>query len=361
KEEFQGISWNRWPKDFAQRDKNTLEKYIFQKEKNEALELIFFEQFIFHRQWKAFHSYCSERDIRLIGDIPMFVAFDSSDVWSNQEYFDLDPEGSPNKVAGVPPDYFSAGGQRWGNPLFNWEMMQRDGFSWWTARVRKTLEHFDIIRMDHFRGFSACWAIPAEDETAENGQWIGTHGRELLGVLSEEIRKESMDKLPIIAEDLGIITDDVKELMDDFGLPGMKVLLFAFDGDVGSNPYAPHNHIPESVVYTGTHDNNTARGWWEGESDEGARLLVSEYTGRDINKENVSEVFTVMALSSTSKLAVIPMQDILGLGAGCRMNVPGSTKGNWLWRMSKIDFEELTRADSGVVARFKRLNSLYGR
>ncbi len=167
--------------------------------------------------------------------------------------------------------------------------------------------------------------------------------------------------MPIIAEDLGIITDDVKELMDDFGLPGMKVLLFAFDGDVGSNPYAPHNHIPESVVYTGTHDNNTARGWWEGESDEGARLLVSEYTGRDINKENVSEVFTVMALSSTSKLAVIPMQDILGLGAGCRMNVPGSTKGNWLWRMSKIDFEELTRADSGVVARFKRLNSLYGR
>jgi 4-alpha-glucanotransferase len=296
-----------------------------------------------------------------MGDIPMFVAFDSSDVWSNQEYFDLDPEGYPNKVAGVPPDYFSANGQRWGNPLYNWETMRRDGFSWWTARFRKAIEHFDLIRIDHFRGFSACWAVPAEEETAVNGEWTETPGRELLEALSENIRKDGMVELPLIAEDLGIITDDVRELMADFGLPGMKVLLFAFDGDVGSSPYAPHNHIPESVVYTGTHDNNTVRGWWENESDERSRSLISEYTGRDINKENVSEVFTMMALSSTSKLAIIPMQDILGLSDACRMNVPGVAQGNWLWRMSRSDLEALTRADSDTTVRFRKLNSLFGR
>lgn len=361
KKEFAGISWNMWPKGFALKDKNTIENYFSQKEKSEEFELICFEQFIFDRQWKAFHRYCTERDIRLMGDIPMFVAYDSSDVWSNQEYFDLDPEGSPNKVAGVPPDYFSSNGQRWGNPLYNWEMMRRDGFSWWISRFRKALEHFDLIRIDHFRGFSACWAVPADQKTAVNGQWTETPGRELLEAMSENIPKNEKDELPLIAEDLGIITDEVRELMADFGLPGMKVLLFAFDGDIGSSPYAPHNHIPKSVVYTGTHDNNTVRGWWESESDERSRSLIQEYTGREINKENVSEAFILMALSSTSKLAVIPMQDILGLGSGCRMNVPGVAQGNWLWRMTSADLETLARADSGITARFKRLNSLFGR
>ncbi|MDY9920505.1 MAG: 4-alpha-glucanotransferase [Synergistota bacterium] len=361
KKDFEDLSWNRWPKEFATRDKGTLKNYSSQKEKSEEIELICFEQFIFDRQWKAFHRYCLDRDVRLMGDVPMFVAFDSSDVWSNREYFDLDPEGAPNKVAGVPPDYFSANGQRWGNPLYNWETMRRDGFRWWTARFRKALEHFDLIRIDHFRGFSACWAVPAEEETAVNGEWTETPGRKLLEALSENIRKDGMDELPLIAEDLGIITDDVRKLMADFGLPGMKVLLFAFDGEVGSSPYAPHNHIPESVVYTGTHDNNTVRGWWESESDERSRSLVSEYTGREINNENVSEVFSLMALSSTSKLAIIPMQDILGLGCDCRMNVPGVGGGNWLWRMSSSDLDALNRADSHIMVRYKRLNSLFGR
>ena len=361
KKDFEDISWNRWPKAFANRDKEILESYSSQKDKNEEIELICFEQFIFDRQWKAFHRYCKERDIRLMGDIPMFVAFDSSDVWSNQEYFDLDPEGAPNKVAGVPPDYFSSSGQRWGNPLYNWETMRGDGFSWWAARFRKALEDFDLVRIDHFRGFSACWAVPAEEETAVNGEWTETPGRELLEALSQSIRKDGTDELPLIAEDLGIITDDVRELMADFGLPGMKVLLFAFDGEVGSNPYAPHNHVPGSVVYTGTHDNNTVRGWWERESDESSRSLVAEYTGREISKENVSEVFNVMALSSTSKLAIIPMQDILGLGSDCRMNVPGVSEGNWLWRMSGADLEALDRADSHIKVRYKWLNSLFGR
>ncbi len=239
--------------------------------------------------------------------------------------------------------------------------MRGDGFSWWTARFRKALEDFDLVRIDHFRGFSACWAVPAEEETAVNGEWTETPGRELLEALSQSIRKDGTDELPLIAEDLGIITDDVRELMADFGLPGMKVLLFAFDGEVGSNPYAPHNHVPGSVVYTGTHDNNTVRGWWERESDESSRSLVAEYTGREISKENVSEVFNVMALSSTSKLAIIPMQDILGLGSDCRMNVPGVSEGNWLWRMSGADLEALDRADSHIKVRYKWLNSLFGR
>ena len=361
KDSFDRLPWNQWPKEIAQRDKKTIENLSAQKNIVEALELIYFEQYIFDRQWKAFHSYCSEKDIKLMGDIPMFAAFDSSDVWSNQEYFDLDHEGLPNKVAGVPPDYFSDKGQRWGNPLYNWKNMQMSGYSWWVSRFKKALENFDLLRIDHFRGFSACWGVPACEETAENGQWIETPGRELLGVLAEKIRVDAAVELPLVAEDLGIITDDVRELMDRFGLPCMKVLLFAFNGDVASNPYAPHNHIPCAVVYTGTHDNNTVKGWWESESDERIRTLVSEYTVRKITKDNVADVFTGMALSSTAKLAIVPTQDILGLGADSRMNIPGVAEGNWLWRLSKKDFEELTRADSEISARFKKINSLYGR
>ncbi|MDD4160441.1 MAG: 4-alpha-glucanotransferase, partial [Synergistaceae bacterium] len=361
KKDLKGLPWNKWPKEFLQRNKNTLENYLSQKDKKEEMERVCFEQFIFDRQWKAFHHYCMARDVRLMGDVPMFVAFDSSDVWSNQEYFDLDCQGSPNKVAGVPPDYFSSSGQKWGNPLYNWEILRRDGFRWWISRFRKALEHFDLIRIDHFRGFSACWTVPAGEETAENGEWKETPGRELLGALCKQLREEGIDELPLIAEDLGIITDDVRGIMKEFGLPGMKVLLFAFGDDPGSNPYAPHNHIPASVVYTGTHDNNTVRGWWECETDEISRSLLSEYTNRDVNKDNVSEIFTLMALSSTSKLAIVPMQDILGLGSGSRINVPGKAKGNWLWRMGMADFKGLTGADSDTAIRFKRLNSLYGR
>ncbi|NLX83996.1 MAG: 4-alpha-glucanotransferase [Synergistaceae bacterium] len=361
KKKFDGLPWNKWPQEFAQRDKEALENFIVQKETCEAVEFIYFGQYILYRQWKAFHLYCSEKDIKLMGDIPMFAALDSSDVWSNQKYFDLDYDGFPNKVAGVPPDYFSNKGQRWGNPLYNWENMQKDGYGWWVSRFKKALENFDLLRIDHFRGFSACWAIPVCEETAENGQWIETPGRELLAVLADKIQKNDAAELPLIAEDLGIITDDVRGLMNLFGLPGMKVLLFAFNDDVASNPYAPHNHVPGSVVYTGTHDNNTVRGWWENESDERSRSLVSQYTVREITKENVAEVFAVMALSSTSKVAIVPMQDILGLGTDSRMNVPGVAQGNWLWRIGIKDFEELIGADSEISARFKKLNSLYGR
>lgn len=361
KSEFENLPWNEWPEAFALKDRDTIENYIRVKNNKDEIDLVFFEQFVFDRQWKAFRSFCNGKGISLMGDVPMFVAYDSADVWANRELFDLDPEGSPNKVAGVPPDYFSATGQRWGNPLYNWEIMQKNGFAWWIARTKKALENFDLVRIDHFRGFSACWAVPAEEDTAENGEWKDTPGRELLNAIHGMIREEGLRASALIAEDLGIITDDVRELMDEFGLPGMKVLLFAFDGECGPNPYAPHNHRPDSVVYTGTHDNNTVCGWWANDSDEHARSLVSEYTGREINDLNVSEVFVNMALSSTSGIAILPMQDILSLGAPARMNIPGVAAGNWVWRMTSDQFESLSVADSGIMARCKRLNRIYGR
>lgn len=361
KNEFEGLPWNKWPKEFAMKDEAAIEKYICDKGKSEDKELIFFEQFIFERQWRKFRSYCLRRGISLMGDIPMFVAYDSADVWSGREFFDLDPEGSPNKVAGVPPDYFSVTGQRWGNPLYKWEAMKKDGFSWWRARIRKAFGRFDLVRIDHFRGLSACWSVPAEEDTAENGCWEVSPGKELLGTIQGMIREEGLQGSGLIAEDLGIITDDVRELMNEFALPGMKVLLFAFEGEIASNPYAPHNHRPDYVVYTGTHDNNTVRGWWENESDEHTRSLIRDYTGLDVSAGNVSEAFVRMALSSTSGLAIIPMQDILSLGASARMNVPGSVGGNWLWRMTDDDFESVTAADSVIKTRYKRLNRIYGR
>jgi len=361
KDEFGGLPWNRWPEPFALRDREAVADFIAEKRNEEEAELIFFEQFIFDRQWRKFRSYCRDRGISLMGDVPMFVAYDSADVWANRELFDLDPQGSPNKVAGVPPDYFSTSGQRWGNPLYNWETMRKDGFAWWKARIKKALKNFDLVRIDHFRGFSACWAVPADQETAENGEWRISPGRELLGAIFGMIREEGLKPSGLVAEDLGIITDDVKELMEEFSLPGMKILLFAFDGEIGRNPYAPHNHKPDSVVYTGTHDNNTVRGWWENEADVHTRSLVSEYTGLEISAHNVSEVFVNMALSSTSALAVIPVQDILSLGEEARMNVPGVAAGNWLWRMSTDQLRTLTADDSGIKARLKRSNRLYGR
>ncbi len=361
KSDFEGLPWNMWPEALALRDQSALENYMRQKGKDEEIELVLFEQFIFDRQWRAFRRFCNDRGISLMGDMPMFAAYDSADVWSNRDLFDLDPQGSPNKVAGVPPDYFSATGQRWGNPVYNWEAMQKEGYAWWKARTRKALEKFDLVRIDHFRGFSACWAVPTEEDTAQNGEWTPAPGRELLNAIFDMIREEGFQASALVAEDLGIITDDVRKLMEEFGLPGMNVLLFGFDGEVGSNPYAPHNHRTDSVVYTGTHDNNTVRGWWVRESEELTRSLVSEYTGLEINEMNVSEIFAKMALSSTSGLAVIPMQDILSLGASARMNVPGVAAHNWLWRMSAAQLGALAGDDSGIRSRFKRLNRIFGR
>ncbi|MCF0247524.1 MAG: 4-alpha-glucanotransferase, partial [Synergistes sp.] len=267
--------------------------------------------------------------------------------------------GTPRCVSGVPPDYFSRFGQRWGNPLYKWEVMREDNFDWWCARLAHTLECCSLLRVDHFRGLCAYWEIPAEEKTAVNGCWQPALGREMLEAFAED-QGLPRDELPIIAEDLGVITDDVVELMEDFSLPGMKVLMFAFGKDVAVSPYAPHNITKCSIVYTGTHDNDTAVGWW----DEGAtaieRLNFANYTNEAVTNENVSSIMVRMALSSVADIAVIPVQDLLGLDGSCRMNTPSTTLGNWGWRMTRSELDTLS--DSGIFADgLKTMNLIYGR
>jgi len=361
KEHFGGMCWNEWPENFRNRDENSLRIFISEESNAESIDFYAFVQYIFYRQWHELHEYCSKRGISIIGDIPMFVALDSSDVWSNRELFNLRDDGSPGLVAGVPPDYFSSTGQRWGNPVYRWDRMEENGFRWWIMRIRHALKIYDSARVDHFRGFCAYWAIPPEDKTAQNGKWVVAPGRSFFRALDADIRAENGKELNLIAEDLGIITDDVRELMAEFRLPGMKVLLFAFCDATGANPYAPHNISSDSVVYTGTHDNNTAAGWWKNETSECDRRRFRSYIGYDIRDEDVPERMLIMALSSHADLAVIPMQDILGLDETARMNTPGKPEGNWEWRLERGYFLNRTSDAPDLTGRLKELNIIYGR
>ncbi|HEX8136823.1 MAG TPA: 4-alpha-glucanotransferase [Pyrinomonadaceae bacterium] len=330
-----GVAWNEWEQAFVRREQQALARA--REELRDSIEAQKFYQFLFFKQWFALKSYCNERSIKLIGDIPIFVAQDSSDVWTNPEQFKLDERGVPTVVAGVPPDYFSATGQLWGNPLYNWERMRADGFRWWIARVASTLQTVDILRIDHFRGFAACWEIPGGDKTAERGRWVEAPGRELFTAI-----REALGQLPIIAEDLGVITPDVEALRDDFGFPGMRILQFAFGGDPTDHDL-PHNYHQHVVVYTGTHDNDTAVGWFESEAGAGStrdaaqvereREFCLKYLrsdGRAIHWDFIRAV-----LASVADMAVVPLQDLLGLGNSARMNLPNSTVGNWAWRYTR--------------------------
>ncbi|WP_346690419.1 4-alpha-glucanotransferase [uncultured Cloacibacillus sp.] len=345
--------WADWPAELAARDEAALAR--FEAECAEELSFIEFTQFVFFRQLGALSAYCAELGVELMGDAPIYVAWDGADVWAARGLFDLEPDGRPRCVAGVPPDYFSETGQRWGNPLYRWEEMRRDGFAWWRSRLRHILKYCAVARIDHFRGLSAFWEIPAECETAKDGRWLPALGGEML----EAFRREECGggELPLVAEDLGIITDDVRELMARFGLPGMKVLMFAFGGRVAENPYAPHNVAPRSVIYTGTHDNDTAAGWWSGSATAQERENFALYTGREVDAGNAAEIMTRMALSSTAELAVVPAQDLLGLGAECRMNRPSVPKGNWGWRLTEDEAARLRDKAPSLRA----LNDIYGR
>lgn len=345
--------WTEWPAALAAHDEAAIAG--FEAANMDELSFIAFAQFIFFRQLGALSASCAELGVELMGDAPIYVAWDGADVWAARGLFDLEADGRPRCVAGVPPDYFSETGQRWGNPLYKWEEMRRDGFAWWRSRLRHLLKYCATVRIDHFRGLSAFWEIPAECETAKDGRWRPALGGEML----ETFRREDCGgrELPVVAEDLGIITDDVRELMARFGLPGMKVLMFAFGGSVAENPYAPHNVEQRSVIYTGTHDNDTAAGWWSGSSTAQERGNFALYTGRDVDAGNAAEIMTRMALSSTAELAVIPAQDILGLGAGCRMNRPSVPKGNWGWRLTA---EEAARLRDKAEP-LRGLNGIYGR
>jgi len=344
REENSHRAWMDWPEDVRNRHKEALKQA--RTRLTSAIEQICFEQFLFFRQWHALKSYANEKGVRLFGDLPIYVALDSADVWVNRKQFDLDKNGQPRSVAGVPPDYFSETGQRWGNPLFAWRTMQQDGFSWWQARLRSALELYDLVRIDHFRGFEAYWSIPAASETAINGEWVKAPGEQLFNALHE-----AFGKLPLVAEDLGIITKEVTDLRRQFGIPGMRILQFAFDG-TGKNPYLPHNHETDSVVYTGTHDNNTTAAWFD-ELDHGGKQNVLDYLGHP--SEPMPWPLIRSALASVADAAIIPMQDLLGLGAGHRMNTPGTTKGNWQWR---FDWQQVP---DNLADRLKHLLHIYGR
>ena len=346
-----GAMWsNYWKKDIALRQPEAMEKW--RKRRKTAIAIQKVLQFYFFQQWGQLRRYANEHGIKIIGDIPIFVAPDSVDVWANAELFYLDEQGHPTVVAGVPPDYFSATGQLWGNPLYRWDVMQKNGFRWWIDRIRATLNLVDIIRIDHFRGFEAYWEIPASEETAVNGQWVKAPGVELF-----EAVKETLGTLPILAEDLGIITPEVNALRDRFNFPGMNILQFAFDaqesgGLNANNSYLPHNHRRNSLVYTGTHDNDTTRGWYETRS-EGEHIAVQRYLGR--SDDDIVWSFIRLALASVAQYAIFPMQDILDLGTEARMNTPSVLGGNWAWR---IQTEALNHS---VYERLADLTCLYGR
>lgn len=306
-------------------------------------------QYFFFQQWDALHTYATQKGIAVVGDLPIYVSAESADLWAHPQNFILDDEGRPSHVAGVPPDYFSATGQRWGNPLYDWEVMRREGFTWWIARLRTNLRMYDYVRIDHFRGFESYWSIPAEEETAIKGEWLPGPDHALFEAFEATLGKN----LPIIAEDLGVITPEVEALRDDFALPGMKILQFAFGGDAG-NPYLPHNHVPNSVVYTGTHDNDTTNGWFYSlPQDSSEREYLLEYLQCGIDAMHLTMIRT--AFASSAVWAVIPMQDLIGYGTVARMNVPGTALGNWHWRLSD---ELLHRAPWDKL---KQMTSVYGR
>jgi 4-alpha-glucanotransferase len=350
-----GRAWNEWERPLALREAGAIE--AANARLKDEIEAQKFYQFLFFRQWRALKEYSHSKGVRIVGDIPIFVAFDSSDVWTQPNQFKLDSEGRPIVVAGVPPDYFSRTGQLWGNPIYNWERMRADGFRWWIRRFAATLDIFDIVRVDHFRGFAAAWEIPGGDKTAERGQWVNVPGHELFSTVGA-----ALGDIPILAEDLGVITPDVVALRDAFGFPGMRILQFGFGGDA-ANMDLPHNYVKNCVAYTGTHDNDTVVGWFKSEAGRGStrdeaqvareRQYALDYlnsTGDAIHWD-----FIRALIASVADIAIVPLQDVLGLGSEARMNLPATTSENWLWRYRK---DKLTPE---LAAKLGKLTAIYGR
>jgi len=344
KEHFKQKPWYKWEKPLKMRKESALKP--FRSLLSDRIEFHKFIQYLFFRQWLAVKDYAHQNNIRIIGDIPLYVALDSVDAWANTGLFQFDAEKNPVAVGGVPPDYFSATGQLWGNPLYRWDMLKKDHYRWWIDRIKSNLVLYDVIRIDHFRGFAAYWAVPYGEKTAVNGKWIPCPGKELF----EEIRK-AFGEIPIIAEDLGVITDDVEDLRDSFGLPGMKILQFAFDSSE-TNDYIPYNFTKNCVVYTGTHDNDTVKGWFKMAKPEDRRYVLDYMHS---SGKNIAADFLRLAWASVANTAIVPMQDLLGLGNEARMNLPGTTASNWKWRAKSRDFT------TGLAVQLAELTILYGR
>ncbi len=338
-----GVAWNEWPAPQRDRDPQTLAEARSQFADNITRQQ--FRQFLFFRQWNALRKYANEKGIQVIGDIPIFVAMDSSDAWANPGLFYLDEAGKPTVVAGVPPDYFSPTGQLWGNPLYRWDVHKASGFAWWIERIRATLTTVDIVRIDHFRGFAGYWEVPGDAPTAQTGRWVPGPGIDLFVAI-----RDALGDLPIIAEDLGEITPDVIELRNTLGLPGMKILQFGFSGP--DNPFLPHHYPENCVVYTGTHDNDTALGWYR-TCPHNERDFYHRYLGRD--NANVPGDMIRAIWSSVAVFAIAPLQDFLGMGTEGRMNFPGKVGGYWAWRMDESHLSDWLKG------RMKELNWLYER
>jgi 4-alpha-glucanotransferase len=357
KDQHNGTAWTTWDADIRGRDPGAIGEWTLRLAPQ--LNVIKYWQFEFSRQWQDLKTYCRQRDIRMMGDIPIYVAHDSADVWAHPELFYLDDQGNPTVVSGVPPDYFSATGQLWGNPLYRWEVLEADGYRWWIERFRASLDLFDLVRLDHFRGFESYWEVSPREATAIHGRWAKAPGDGLLSALQNEF-----GELPIVAENLGVITPAVEELRKKFGLPGMSILQFAFGTDPQGPSFRPHNYTRDLVAFTGSHDNDTAVGWW---SSEGA--TDSTRTPEDIRKEREfaraylnfhddAEINWVMIRAVEASVAdtvIVPLQDVLGLGNSARMNLPGTVSGNWRWRYRPgVLSGELS-------ARLRSLAALYGR
>lgn len=348
KNKFKGKMWTDWPEEFRDRKSESL---IEMKETlKEEINKERFLQYIFFKQWTELKNYCAKANVHFFGDLPFYVGYDSVDVWSNPQFFKLDEKKRPITVSGVPPDYFSETGQLWGTPVFDWDLLKTQKYDWWVKRIEQNMKMFDLLRLDHFRAFSAFWEVPSAEDTAINGKWIKGPGKDLFSIL-----KKKFPHMPFIAEDLGDIDDDVRDLMQQFELPGMKVLLFAFGKDLPHSSYAPHHHIEHCIVYTGTHDNNTVVGWFENEAQSDDKKRLSYYVNYPINKKNVHLALVRLAMMSVANVVIFPLQDILGLGQDSIMNKPSVAKGNWTWRQKKGSINK------GVIEELQDMVTVYDR
>jgi len=340
--------WSEWPAEIRDRRKHTL--VSLKKELREKIDRECFLQYIWFKQYSSLRDKCKENAVTIIGDLPIYVAHDSADVWAHPKVFQLDRSKKPKFIAGVPPDYFSRTGQLWGNPIYDWQHLGRMDYAWWMQRLGHNLRLYDLLRIDHFRGLVAYWQVPAGEKTAVRGKWIQAPTEAFFSTLFRQF-----PSAPIFAEDLGYITADVREAISKYGFAGMRVLQFGFDGEFTRNPHCPHNHVENCLVYTGTHDNNTTRGWFETEATPEQKRSLSDYLGHSVSAKTVHREMTRMAMASVAKVAIIPMQDLLGLSAEARMNRPAKIRGNWLWRMQK------GQATTALANKLRAMVETYGR
>ncbi len=345
-----GLGWNDWPKDLKNRQPRALEE--FAQKNSLALEKVKFIQYLFFRQWHKLKNYANNKGIAIIGDIPIYVNYDSVEVWRHPSYFKLDSEGHMKFISGVPPDYFSRTGQRWGNPVYNWAQLKKVKYSWWVERIAHDLQLFDYLRIDHFRGFAGFWQIPAHEKLAVFGRWVMGPGASFFKVLSRRFKH-----LPIIAEDLGEITPDVIELMEKFGFPGMRVLLFAFNGDISTNPHVPANYPVHCVAYSGTHDNNTIQGWYRREAKPHEKANLHQVLGVKFTPGNLHWTMIEVLMKSRAETVIIPMPDFLGLKEDGRMNTPATKVNNWQWRLkAKALTSKLSKKIARITKKTGRVN-----